>query len=666
MKLKKLAPALFLGLAVVSIAVFYFGEIEVKQDNDKEEIATTSQHKKNTLKGKLDLDDQPKVELQCDQFIKEENIDDKWLSKQYDLLSQKLKELQSSSNEYFIDYIAFNSGIGARNGRLMRDGYRASPKKPLYYEGDAFLAMSKEEAVASQFINNKNVFQLQQYLDSNPEFSRTYFAGEKHPVFFIGNLIEKDTKKRNELINLALDTNIEPTYADLAMATKDNIDLYLVEKMHRKSYLTANKILSAFGYKYSLATIAIAANNFELSIYWINEGSPLEPDEFALNALDLLFKYNKNFKKEEVLTLSKLMLEKGVYPNHSKTVESLKNIYSKDEFHLYENNLKQTFKLSEFEKLQADKIIFQMQSEIIEEVVSFDPYSSSIHPCHGELSKLILKKVAIHHRTKKQETPKKIAPQNISQKQDKLIEKAKLIYSNEEDIERFLDPDNTIEGKSLVEHYRKQEISKKAREARENNNLDEQFGDIASLEDAIELAKQGRWGEAEKLLISLGVNRSEALSILLSIALNTNASKDIIIQFMEEGASLQENAISILIARDDATLANALLPYGLNINYIDLLHYTPVINSVRLKAPNMLAFLIKNGSIINTNWSGFDALDFALQQFDIKVTKGYYVDTLLKSGANIEPSHKQWVEGKQSLDFDSYIYLISHYPELAQ
>lgn len=116
---------------------------------------------------------------------------------------------------------------------------------------------------------------------------------------------------------------------------------------------------------------------------------------------------------------------------------------------------------------------------------------------------------------------------------------------------------------------------------------------------------------------------------------------------------------------DGAELAKSLLPFGLDLNSKDDFGYSAVVNSVLNRSPNLLGMLIEQGVSVNESTLGFDALDFALRDFSVKKKNAFYIEILIKAGAKIAVSHKQWVEEKFHTDLESYSYLVNHYPELA-
>jgi hypothetical protein len=78
----------------------------------------------------------------------------------------------------------------------------------------------------------------------------------------------------------------------------------------------------------------------------------------------------------------------------------------------------------------------------------------------------------------------------------------------------------------------------------------------------------------------------------------------------------------------------------------------------------MLNFLFEQGVEIDSDSLGFDALDIALQQFDLQTTKMKFVSRLMLAGAKVELSHKQIVDNMKINNIPAYVKLTSTYSEL--
>ncbi|MFT4930089.1 MAG: hypothetical protein ACI8WB_006225, partial [Phenylobacterium sp.] len=140
-------------------------------------------------------------------------------------------------------------------------------------------------------------------------------------------------------------------------------------------------------------------------------------------------------------------------------------------------------------------------------------------------------------------------------------------------------------------------------------------------------------------------------------------SFSIIKDLLDNGGQLAPNAINWIIFKNNAELARKLLPYGLDIHFISMGDST-LASSVKRRAPDMLKFLIDNGVKMDSDVVGFDALDFALQQVDLKTEGLIYVSTLIAAGAKIELSHKQIVDSMKVNQMEKYFKLTSTYQKL--
>lgn len=110
-------------------------------------------------------------------------------------------------------------------------------------------------------------------------------------------------------------------------------------------------------------------------------------------------------------------------------------------------------------------------------------------------------------------------------------------------------------------------------------------------------------------------------------------------------------------------LAHKLLPYGLSLEYTNPMNYSVLTIAVQYKALSMVNFLLSQNIKIELT-DGYDALDMALLQLSINNPDLTYVSLLITAGAEISASHKKITKNLQFDNFETYMKLISKYPEL--
>ncbi len=155
----------------------------------------------------------------------------------------------------------------------------------------------------------------------------------------------------------------------------------------------------------------------------------------------------------------------------------------------------------------------------------------------------------------------------------------------------------------------------------------------------------------------------EGLNELLVLSLFSNAPPTFIDKVLNRGAILQEGFITALIIGNRLALSTAIKEH-LNLNFIDRLGNTTVEHAIKRDSFEMFQFLIENGVNIHTPSSGLDALDVTLQRFNLQGNSSTYLDTLMRAGFRITPSHREIVRIIQVSDPEAYAYIGNLYPQL--
>jgi hypothetical protein len=354
-------------------------------------------------------------------------------------------------------------------------------------------------------------------------------------------------------------------------------------------------------------------------------------------------------------------MEYNIHPNLDETNRKLKLLLSNEEFHNYKKILGE----KSIPQIQMEKIR-DIENDIYENllrgIVTFNLDSINKHECFSALGKSLIKTL-INNDIKKIEVALD-AKSSFKNTVQSSLENANKFNSLEE-ITSFYGSNESLEVKQEIELFKIKQIGELARRIKKDlemseNNIDKQ----KLMQEILKLANLGRWDEAIRLLNNISISTQEITNTLLIIAINTDADFYVIKKFIDDGATLLPKMISILIKNNNKKLAYNLLDYGLNINYIDLLGYSTIAQSVKYNSFSMLKFLIDNGAEINSYSSGYDALDLALIKL-LTYSKDYsYVDILILNGINIKKSHKQLAEKLRKEDFESYIELINRYPSL--
>jgi hypothetical protein len=345
-----------------------------------------------------------------------------------------------------------------------------------------------------------------------------------------------------------------------------------------------------------------------------------------------------------------------------RTATRMKKLLTKSEF----NNHREIFdrfthKLTQNQNKEVKINVDKLHKIVLDNWVSFDINKIPKHECLSILGRTITKKL-LKKKNKKSKSQKYSPPKKPSL--DPLIIKAQSMFSNNMEIENELSKNGGLEGKILINNFRKHIISKLGASQKKEFDTLSKTEEGKTIIEVIALAKKGMWTEAIELLKHLDIDASESMTTLLSIALTTNAKFEIIKYFLDEGAKLPHNLMFMLIMSDNSKLTEQLFDYDINLNYDDALGNSSIMLSVKYQSIKMFKLLIEQKIAINNFGLGFDALDLALIQFSANGHNTYYISELINAGALIKNSHKQLVQKIKAKNIEAYWKLLKLSPEL--
>lgn len=595
-----------------------------------------------------------------------------WQESQKTYLKTQLINLeQQGIDENILDKVAIETGIGLFKGRHLRHGNPDDLKKPIYYEGEVFFAKPKIYMTLRKQLEAGEFAEIIKSVKAGSFDPNVYYLGDTKMAFLLSFILDFANDDKAALIDELIDNGINVTYSDLAIVTHLNIPEATVNRLYLSSDLQADKRLNKFGRYTSLALLAIHANDAQLASYWISMGSPLQPDLFYDNGLDLLAKSGDGFSQAALDSLFEQIILKGISPYWPSTYQKLRAKISPTLFNQYKDRLIEIPEplqpLLPSQLKEAQSLVQQIHTKLLDGAVNFELGTKPKHQCFTQLGRR-LTKFAMRYKPRKK--PVKHKPEvDTSEKVDKItiaerLAKAKNLFSKDQDIEAYLAQEQALENKQAIESLRRQQVAELAQAVRQQFETAPLTQETrVAMAEIVRLANAGKWQEAVSLLGQLEIPSEEAMTTLLVLALNSNADFVIIKQLLDKGGKLIPNAISGLIARDNVELAKQLLPFGLDIHYVER-GYSTLAISVENRALKMLKFLIKQGVEMDSDSYGFDALDIALNQFNIKTTGLTYVSILLEAGARVEMSHKQIVDTMKINNMEAYFALTNAHHQL--
>ncbi|WP_076417520.1 hypothetical protein [Colwellia sp. UCD-KL20] len=597
--------------------------------------------------------------INCHDLVKDLAPNIHWKNQTRKFIQTYIKNLEIKGvDEYILDEVAKRAGIGVFRGRVYRGFNNSFYSKPYYSESIITHIDSKVEEKILDALNSKNKVDNINNILKNIDVKDKYFLNKGQPKFLVSLAAEH---LNVELLEYLLDFGVPIEYADLAELTTLDLPISILEKFHRESGLSASEILKgAFRYT-SLAMIALESNKYELAKYWIEQGSSLQPDTHNYNALDLLISVKRDLSDDTFLDLFDIITQRIQLPYAKNTQEELKKILRNNNLKKFTNRFLSNTPNSTNSKreLTVKYNVDYLHKSILKKILYDDTEIQKEHACFPILGQ-IYTNLALDNPKSHIETAKEI--ETTKQKKEALIkevEEAKLIFSTNKQVEEFLGEERSYRSKKMVQLHRVmqvQEVSKRV------NDIDIDIELLNLINKVILLATQERWNKALQLLETTNSKSDEIYSTLLYIAINQNASFDVIEELLQNNGKMAPNTISTLIKTKNIALATQLIPYGLDINYTDILGYSSTAQAVKYESFDMLNFLFKHKVSVDTYLIGYDALDIALLELKNKTSMLPYISTLIDNGYVVGLSHLQIVAELKENNSNNYINLVNKHP----
>jgi len=197
-----------------------------------------------------------------------------------------------------------------------------------------------------------------------------------------------------------------------------------------------------------------------------------------------------------------------------------------------------------------------------------------------------------------------------------------------------------------------------------NNNQAEEIPQdlLMNMTKLFESAKSKNWNEFYSALDFLDLLDQESLNLALFQASLNNAPINILQDLLSRGALFSPEIINLLAMQNKLTLIKKLIPLGLNLYTTDkdgrsAIYYT----LLNFNSKETFDYLISQNVNTQSIQEKLDPLDKALE-YTIKNYSGiHYIDALIADGAQIQKSHKQYLEQIKLNNYPAYINIISKY-----
>ncbi len=172
-------------------------------------------------------------------------------------------------------------------------------------------------------------------------------------------------------------------------------------------------------------------------------------------------------------------------------------------------------------------------------------------------------------------------------------------------------------------------------------------------------------------------NKYAYTSLLSQYLWEDKADWDFVAQLLQRGAAVEPYLIHSLARKGNINLIEKLMPYGLDLNYVDNLGDNALSFAIGgVRNVKTVEFLLAHGVDVKLKTIVPDPLDVALAQMDIFSSamkteggKPYFttpqeVTALIRAGAPIEKSHREKIAMLKEINPDAYNALVQAVPEL--
>jgi hypothetical protein len=612
-------------------------------------------------------------EAQCTDLLADSIQSKLWRKNKRESVIQFFEDLGSDAvDDSVIASIGLYTELGVRRARLLATPELDKVSQYIYathgFEVYSLTMMNMiEEAVG-----NSDDDSLHKLLLDGEITGGKYLIGKESPTSLLSYIYEtiEDKSVAITWMEGLIEAGAPITYWDLFSSNRHELPAQLVKKMFYASELSPTETFPINGRITSLAYEALLNQDYEMSTFWLELESPAGPDFFVETGLDLLVKFVGKAEPEQIKTLFTLLSKQTILPNNANTREALTRVIGEEEFDKYYPNVDKYYQDNASPSYQpANESLAEFYQTLLvgalkEPTITYD--------CLKILGKDLLVSLVedsqddtIDYASYEADvTPVKTAAERIDELADDILIDTKDRLSDEADILAELSGLTDIAGKLAYEKFIRGLLYEEAKEqhfeALNQENIEEITQGIGDLAEQV---RAGNWDEALDIALSLERIGYEGLNELLVLSLFSNAPPTFIDKVLNRGAILQEGFITALIIGNRLALSTAIKEH-LNLNFIDRLGNTTVEHAIKRDSFEMFQFLIENGVNIHTPSSGLDALDVTLQRFNLQGNSSTYLDTLMRAGFRITPSHREIVRIIQVSDPEAYAYIGNLYPQL--
>jgi hypothetical protein len=677
MKVKSLIALLLLVAVVVTLMTFNHQEGASTQESTSSASIDDVAGKQKSESQNAPLSENEKnlqaSEAQCTDLLADSIQSKLWRKNKRESVIQFFEDLGSDAvDDSVIASIGLYTELGVRRARLLATPELDKVSQYIYATHGFELYSLTTMNMIEEAVGNSDDDSLRKLLLDGEMTSNKYLIGNDSPTSLLSYIYEtiEDKSVAITWMEDLIEAGAPITYWDLFSSNRHELPAQLIKRMFYASELSPTETFPINGRITSLAYEALLNQDYEMSRFWLELESPAGPDFFVETGLDLLVKFVGKVEPEKVKTLFTLLSKQAILPNHANTRKVLTRVIGEEEFDKYYPNADKYYQDNASPSYQpANEFLAEFYQTLLvgalkEPTITYD--------CLKILGKDLLVSLVedsqddtIDYASYEADvTPVKTAAERIDELADDILIDTKNRLSDEADILAELSGLTSIAGKlayeKLITDLLREEGERRENEFQNQENIDEINKATQSLYEQVSL---GNWDNALNIALSLEQLGYRGLDDLLFLSFSYNAPPVFIDRVLDRGAKLAEGFIVGLAVGNQIKLARAIRSH-LNINFVDKLGTTTIEHAIRFNSFEMFQFLIENGANIHTPSSGLDALDVALQWFDLQGNSTTYLSTLISSGFKVTSSHREIVQIIQASDPEAYAYISRLYPQL--
>jgi hypothetical protein len=320
-----------------------------------------------------------------DHYLPNDNLA-QWRQTKQVFIAKFFADLEDSGTDRkTLEMVAIESGVGLFRGRKLLSDYLSGSRKPRYTTADVRIATYDETSLVKTRLKANDLAGLFNDVREGRISPNVFFVSKSGLVFLLSYVLELKTDNQADVIEGLVGAGIKVFYSDLITVTQLNIPQATIDKLLKASDLQASHVLKRFGRYTSLALVAIEAKNADLASYWIDMGSPMKPDLFFNNAMDVLAKNGSAMNITQVEPLFEQLAKQGLTPYWPSSIATLKELITAQRLKPFDINKLTRVQFSKMQRIKIDSIVNDLHTKLLDQVVDFDVRGQNRHLCFDQL-----------------------------------------------------------------------------------------------------------------------------------------------------------------------------------------------------------------------------------------------------------------------------------------